>query len=299
MSSNWSMDRMGRLGRLGRLAEAGAIALAAIAAAGPAQAQGWVEPWAVVGGPASGPTQIWGSYDQGCIAGAAALPLEGEGYQAVRPDRRRNYGHPELVDFVEDLARAAEAAGLGLVNVADLGQPRGGPIIGHASHESGLDVDIWFRLDLPALPRADRSAADETSFVAAGGASVDAQLWGDDQAELVHLAASDPRVARIFIHGAIKQDLCDRDWDDRAWLRVLIPEGNHISHMHVRLNCPEGGWGCQGQGAPPPGTGCRDDDDPADLGEDRLARYGTPGAPHPPGVLPLQCMNVFQAATAR
>ena len=293
MSTSWSTVR------IRRLAEAAALVLAMAAVPGSARAQGgWAEPWAGVGGPTAGPAQVWGLYSEGCIAGAAQLPPEGEGYQAIRPNRRRGYGHPELVAFVQDLARAAADAALGRLAVADLGQPRGGPIIGHASHESGLDADIWYRLDVPERPRDERSAVDEVSMVAAGGAEVDAEVWGDAQAELVRLAATDPRVARIFVHPAIKRDLCTRDWADRAWIRVLVPEVHHHYHMHVRLNCPDGSPGCQGQSPPPAGTGCADDDDPGDLGADRLARYGSPGYPRPPGVLPLQCMTVYRAATA-
>jgi len=36
----------------------------------------------------------------------------------------------------------------------DLGQPRGGPTLsGHRSHQSGLDVDIWFLLSKQAASR--------------------------------------------------------------------------------------------------------------------------------------------------
>ncbi len=287
-------------GPIRRAAKGAAFAAASVLAmAGQAGAQGgWVDPWATVRGPSAGPAQVWGLYSEGCIAGAAALPLEGEGYQAIHPNRRRNYGHPELLDFVEDLARQTSEAGLGVLAVADLGQPRGGPITGHASHESGLDVDIWYRLDIPALPREERTGLEEVAMVAPDGA-VDPAVWGDGQAELVRLAAVDERVARIFVHAAIKRDLCAREWDDRSWLRVLVPEGNHHRHMHIRLNCPEGSPGCQGQAPPPAGTGCQGDDDPGDLGAERLAGYGSPGYPRPPGVLPMQCMTVHQAATAR
>src|SRR4051812_2998488 len=69
------------------------------------------------------------------------------------PPPPRHYGHPDLIGFVGDLGRAAAAARLGTVAVGDMAQPRGGPMSsGHVSHQGGLDVDVWFRLDVPPLP---------------------------------------------------------------------------------------------------------------------------------------------------
>ena len=277
------------------LAVAVAVAMAGLAGGAAPAAADWVEPWSTLGAPSAGETAVWGRYDQGCIGGAVALPLDGEGFQVMRPERQRHYGHPETLDFVATVARAMAARGHGPVNVADIGQVRGGPIGGHASHETGLDVDLWYRLDLPALPVAARGGHDGASVLAADG-TLDPARWGEPQVALVRLAAQDPRVARIFVHAAIKADLCARDWPDRAWLRVLVPEALHDAHLHVRLNCPPGEAGCEGQSPPPAGTGCAGDDDPGDLGAARLAAYGSPGLPRPPGVLPPACGRVFRAS---
>ncbi len=281
------------LGRIG--AFLAALSLAFVTA--PAAAD-WVEPWSTLAGPSGGPPAIWGRYDQGCIGGAVALDLDGPGFQVIYPQRRRNYGHPETLDFVRDLGAAMQALGHGPINVADIGQVRGGPITGHASHESGLDVDVWYRLDLAPLPVEERRGLGEVSAIGADGA-VDPAHWGEAQVALVRLAAEDPRIARIFVHAGVKADLCARDWPDRDWLRVLVPEPAHDRHMHVRLNCPADQPGCEGQAAPPAGTGCAGDDDPGDLGPDRLAAYGSPGQPRPPGVLPPACGRLFTAPSVR
>ena len=48
---------------------------------------------------------------------------------------------------MQALADAATKQGLGVLSIGDLGQARGGPApSGHVSHQSGLDVDIWFWL---------------------------------------------------------------------------------------------------------------------------------------------------------
>ncbi|MBN8998937.1 MAG: penicillin-insensitive murein endopeptidase, partial [Rhizobiales bacterium] len=86
-----------------------------------------------------------GSYAKGCLAGAVALPVNGPDWQAMRLSRNRNWGTPELVSFTEQLAGSARKLdGWSGLLVGDMGQPRGGPALtGHASHQIGLDVDIW------------------------------------------------------------------------------------------------------------------------------------------------------------
>ena len=91
-------------------------------------------------------TRVIGFYSKGCIAGAVEMPANGETWQVMRLSRNRNWGHPELIKFLERFAPlAAKATGWHGILVGDMAQPRGGPLpFGHASHQIGLDVDIWF-----------------------------------------------------------------------------------------------------------------------------------------------------------
>ena len=52
-----------------------------------------------------------GTYARGCLAGAKAVPINGEAWQVMRLSRNRKWGHPDLVDLLEDLAIKAKAAG--------------------------------------------------------------------------------------------------------------------------------------------------------------------------------------------
>src|SRR5205085_3685149 len=45
-----------------------------------------------------------GFYTHGCLAGGIALPINGKAWQVMRLSRNRNWGHPELVAFLERLA---------------------------------------------------------------------------------------------------------------------------------------------------------------------------------------------------
>ncbi len=228
------------------------LGLVGLSLGGTLRAQDWTD----ITDPSGGPAESIGRYAAGCLIGGERLEPDGEGYQAIRISRNRHYGHPELVRFVEDLARQADDAGLGLLPVGDMSQPRGGPMIqAHASHQVGLDVDIFFNLDLPAQAPAQREDPDLPSYVAGNPQRIDVR-FGEQHFELVRLAASDSRVARIFVHPAIKQALCERDWPDRSFLRTVRPWYGHDDHMHVRLHCPAGSADCVAQAPPAAGDGC-------------------------------------------
>src|SRR5262245_51303619 len=85
-----------------------------------------------------------GFYSKGCLAGGVALPINGETWQVMRLSRNRNWGHPKMIAFLERLADKGARVGWHGLLVGDVSQPRGGPMLtGHASHQVGLDADIW------------------------------------------------------------------------------------------------------------------------------------------------------------
>lgn len=204
------------------------------------------------------PTPL-GSYAKGCLAGGAELPETGPTWQAMRLSRNRNWGHPELVDFVKDLSRkAARQPGWSGLYVGDLSQPRGGPMLsGHASHQIGLDADIWMLppTDLNLSP-AQRENISSISMRRANGAYTN-KNWTRAHHEILKAAAKDSRVARIFVFPGAKVQMCNDEKGDRAWLRKIRPWWGHHYHFHVRLNCPKGAKGCVDQARPPAGDGCK------------------------------------------
>ncbi|MEO5373006.1 MAG: penicillin-insensitive murein endopeptidase [Alphaproteobacteria bacterium] len=214
--------------------------------------------WWTVRDPSRGPAETMGSPVAGCISGAEALPLDGPGYQVVRVSRNRYYGHPRLIRFVRSFGLALERAGIGPVYVGDLSQPRGGPLtFGHASHQNGLDADIWFTL--AAKPRkapTEREDVDTPSLVAAGGLDVERGMWREDHRRMLELAARDDEVERIFVNPAIKRHLCRTVTGERSWLRRIRPWYHHDAHFHVRLRCAPEDTLCVGGPPLPPGDGC-------------------------------------------
>jgi penicillin-insensitive murein endopeptidase len=204
--------------------------------------------WGAIKLPGDGKPRAIGKYGGGCLDGAAKLPLEGKGFFVTRPERGRIYGHPLLVALIEDLGKKLQLAHLGRLPVGDLSQPRGGPApTGHASHQTGLDVDLWY---LP--PENGKSPA----VVDVDHHKLNAR-WSKAVARLIELAARDPRIDRMFVNPAIKRELCaSTPAVDRGWLRKVRPWWGHHDHFHVRLPCPEDSPQCEGQPPLGDGDGC-------------------------------------------
>jgi len=217
--------------------------LALLSAPAGAARAGEDTPWAHTRGPSPGPAHAIGGFSAGCLAGAERLPSSGTGFRVMRPKRGRVFGHPRLVAFIRDLGAAVAAHHLGVLPVGDLSQPRGGPApSGHASHQTGLDVDLWYA----------RRGGDAVDMVDGDAPS---RAWNPQRAELVAMAAADPRVERIFVNPVLKRALCDRT-DDHAWLHKVRPWWGHADHFHVRLACPTEDAGCIAQDPIPDGDGC-------------------------------------------
>jgi penicillin-insensitive murein DD-endopeptidase len=212
-----------------------------------------------VKGPAGAVAQAIGQYDRGCVAGALKLPVDGPGWQAMRLSRKRFWGHPALVAYIEKLAAdVARLDGSRGLLVGDMAQPIGGPLLGgHASHQSGLDVDFWYA-PMPGhtLSADERERTGAQSVVNPETLTVDKTLWTEAQVKLLRRAAAYPEVARIFVHPAVKKALCDAGGADRAWLLKIRPWFRHDDHFHVRLGCPTGSPSCVAQAPLGADDGC-------------------------------------------
>ena len=251
------------------------------------------------GKPSHQAADVFGSYAKGCLAGAVQLPETGPTWQAMRLSRNRHWGHPALIAFLERLSRkAARLPGWKGLYIGDMSQPRGGPMLtGHASHQIGLDADIWMlppkRLN---LSRAQRESISSISTRRAKGAYVNGN-WTMQHMQLIRAAARDPAVARIFVFPGAKVWMCKHAGGDRNWLRKVRPWWGHHYHFHVRLACPKGATQCINQQPPPPGDGCAD----AEKWVHDILHPPQNPPPHKPrpelvlSDLPRQCTAVLQS----
>jgi penicillin-insensitive murein endopeptidase len=220
------------------------------------------------------PAHVYGFYSKGCIAGARPLPLDGPDWQVMRPSRNRFWGHPALIAFIERLAaRVKQTTRWPGILIGDMAQPRGGPMInGHASHQIGLDADVWLRpMPERRLSREERELSDSQMVVRNDRLDVDPHVWSPDVMGAIEAAAKDRQVERIFVNAAIKKAICRDARGDRSWLAKVRPMWGHDYHYHIRLACPPGEKACEVQAPIPGGEGC----------DATLTHWFSPGIIHP------------------
>lgn len=251
--------------------------------------------------PSAGPWHSIGEYAKGCIAGAVQLPADGPNWQVMRPARNRAWGSPLLIATIEHLAESLpQANGWPGLLVGDIGQPRGGPMVtGHASHQIGLDADVWL-MPMPdrrlSVEERDNLAAE--SLVTANGNGVKPDLWNPSYRKLYETVARVPQLARMFVNPAIKRELCKEAGSDRDWLAKVRPWWGHDDHFHMRLTCPPGQTECENQAPVPPGDGCGKELDYWFTAEGRHPKPGPPAPPLLVGQLPAACAAVAAAPPA-
>ncbi|WP_229196922.1 penicillin-insensitive murein endopeptidase [Bradyrhizobium acaciae] len=257
--------------------------------------------------PAAMPTQSIGGYTKGCLAGAAQMPFDGATWQVMRLSRNRYWGHPAMIALLKRLAaNAHKDAGWPGILVGDIGQPRGGPALsGHASHQIGLDADIWLT-PMPdrKLSHEDREEMSAVMMVRDDRLDVDPRVFTPSHVLVIRDAAREPAVQRIFVNPAIKKALCREAKGDRGWLSKIRPWWGHDYHFHIRMRCPSGSPACEGQKQQAEGEGCK----PSDLAfwfKDSVLHPKPPAKPpkpRPPMTLaqmPAPCRTVLNAPDAK
>jgi penicillin-insensitive murein endopeptidase len=210
--------------------------------------------------PTLGKAMAIGYYPRGCLQGGIELPVNGPNWQVMRLSRNRNWGHPELVKFLEKFApRAAKATGWNGIMVGDMAQPRGGPLpFGHLSHQIGLDVDIWF-MPMPEhrLSKDERENVSAINLVADDWLHVNPKTWTPQDIAFIKTAAEQPDVERVLVNAAIKKEICRVEGKNHLdWMTKVRPWYGHHDHIHVRLKCPADSPNCRKQPPVPGDDGC-------------------------------------------
>jgi hypothetical protein len=167
-----------------------------------------------------------GTPNGGSLSGAVRLPVRGEGFYTYDPATQRPPQSPErrwgttaLVDQILDLgrwwhARHPRGARLGVGDLSRRsGGPFTGPVVGHSSHQNGLDVDI-------RLPRRDG-------------------VEGPATAATYDRALTQQVVDRLVAQGA-SLVLIGPSLDLTGPAGVVVRWPNHDDHLHVRFPDPDG-----------------------------------------------------------
>ncbi|MCC6277005.1 MAG: penicillin-insensitive murein endopeptidase [Oligoflexia bacterium] len=278
----------------------GSLALMVAFWALPSKAQ-TESPWRRIQTPVSGEPRSIGEVARGCLQGAAELPHSGLGFFKMRLNQERGnrrFGHPMLVNLIYQLGQESSELGIGSLLIGDMALPRGGPsLTGHFSHQTGLDVDIYFLTwvrDSSPTPseRNELSAPSVVNFE-------EKKMYAEFVplvSTLLQMTVSQVTVDRVFVNPIIKKEFCERlKPGERHWLRKVRPMWGHQEHFHVRLACPPGDKTCLSQKETlPPGDGC--DQVSWWFSEDSAIALKKRGSPKMPA-LPAACKAVLQGRT--
>jgi murein endopeptidase len=170
------------------------------------------------------PSRSVGQPWAGRLVGGRKLPPRGEGFLTWDPILKqvgnrpwRRWGSDRLLRTVRSVlaAYARRHPEAPPVLVGDLSRPRGGDFgprfggIGHASHQNGLDVDIYY-------PRRD------------------GKLTAPRRPAQVNLAAAQELVDAFVREGAVNV-FVGPSLSLRGPATIVSPLVNHDNHLHVRL----------------------------------------------------------------
>jgi len=259
--------------------------------------------------PSAQTPKVIGSYTDGCLAGGEQMPISGDTWQVMRLSRNRYWGYPDMIALLKRLSQKAhQDAGWPGILVGDIGQPRGGPALsGHASHQIGIDADIWLT-PMPdrLLSRQEREDMSATMIVRDDRLDIDPKVWTPTHWMVIRDAAQEPAVQRIFVNAAIKKALCREAKGDRSWLSKVRPWWGHDYHFHIRMRCPAGAGECEGQPSQSEDEGCK----PSELAywfKDSII-HPKPQPPKPPpkltdgiklSAMPAACRAVLNAPDSK
>ena len=165
-----------------------------------------------------------GSPSAGRLVRGVRMPAEGEHFFTWDPVKRRSpnrawrrWGTDAMVRLVLGIAREyGEAHPYATrMSVGDISRPRGGDFgpqfgyIGHASHQNGLDVDIYY-------PRADRR-----------------ERAPRDASEINHRLSQD--LVDRFVNAGAVQVFVGPNTGLKGPPGVVTPLVHHDNHLHVRI----------------------------------------------------------------
>lgn len=251
--------------------------------------------------PAAMASRSIGFYAKGCLAGAMSMPKDGPTWQMTRPSRNRAWGNPAMISLLQRLsAETAQNDGWRGFLIGDIAQPRGGPMSsGHASHQIGLDADVYLTpMPQRRLSDAERDGLEPQSLIDPKTLHVDEKRWRPEHLRLLRRVAKAPEVQRVFVHPGIKLKLCQTAGKDRGWLAKVRPTYGHDYHFHIRMFCPPGETACDGQAPVGREDGCGDLDWWFDVALQPPPPGAPPYKPKPPltmADLPRACAAVLDA----
>ncbi len=208
-----------------------------------------------------GLAQAIGFYSQGTLQDALEFNHDGNGYVKLFKWREFHFTTIELTEIVQNSASLIkEKFPQGeRLQIGDFSGKTGGHIIGHDSHQNGLDVDLSY-YDKQFREQDSNINEFQKSYVFKNLLHEDFDI--ERNWLLIKTLVDTDKINRIFVDPVIKKAFCDfskksGEYNQRIeTLRKLRPWQNHADHLHVRLQCPKESPQCITQSEPPIGSGC-------------------------------------------
>ena len=184
-----------------------------------------------------------GYYTSGCLAGGVALPINGKTWQVMRLSRNRNWGHPNLIKFLERFAEKAPKVGW---------QRTAGRRHGAAARRPDADRPLEpsgrarrrHLAHADAGPRADAPGARGDDGDQHRRRRLEGREPDRSGRRRISRCSRPPRRTRrssaCWSIPAIKKALCRDVTGDRSWLHKVRPVYGHNYHFHIRIGCPAG-----------------------------------------------------------
>ncbi len=221
--------------------------------------------WARIEKPLPGVSQSIGRPNGGCLIGAQELDLSGNTWELMRPQKRRNFAHPELIEILKQLGAHIQSKSVTKTEkllIGDLSQAAGGPLpFGDSSHQTGLDAEIWWmRLShFPyVLDKENREKLEAKSILHADGLSLNS-YWDVLTQEMLLWLASRGEVQAVYVNAAIKKKLC-LEMSFHPGHNKIFADFGHEKSFRLRLLCPENSKYCTNLWEDASANSCNDDD---------------------------------------
>ncbi|WP_437340148.1 penicillin-insensitive murein endopeptidase [Bdellovibrio bacteriovorus] len=186
------------------------------------------------------------------------------GFNVIRPFRKTHFATNEMAYILRIIGKTTlNTVPSYVVPVGDISLEKGGTIYNdqgkarHKSHKTGRDADVGYYYENKTLMTNLFSAVKNKK------SWMPEQQWA-----LFKTIVRTQYIDRIFVHPALKRELCDvaikkGEIDKNAksgvafeTLRRLIPDSGHDTHFHVRVKCSKAQYACKQMVDPEAKTGC-------------------------------------------
>lgn len=179
------------------------------------------------------------------ILEAAQKLAPNAGFQVLWPTKKRHYGTYDMVEMVVNIGEWLRKNVTGVILlVADTAAINGGRIGSHASHKTGMDIDLAYLTRNPKLVMNRVDIPDKGGYTHSGFLA--AEQW-----RLIKAVHEFSPIEVIYVNRNVKNEMCkqalkvgdlpsktDTASPAAKILTKLIVEDNaHGNHWHARLDC--------------------------------------------------------------